>query len=174
MWFDGWSDIGRVALSTLAIYVAVIAILRFAGKRSLAKLNIFDLVVTVALGSTLASIMLTKELSIAEGVTAFVALAGLQWLVSFASLRISWFKSLIRSDARVLLKDGEFLEDAMVDERITHDEVVAAIRKDGHGKIEEITAVVLESDGQLSVISSGAAQDCTALGSFVAPNERSD
>ena len=174
MWFDGWSDIGRVALSTLAIYVAVIVILRFAGKRSLAKLNIFDLVVTVALGSTLASIMLTKELSIAEGVTAFVALAGLQWLVSFASLRIRWFKRLIRSDARVLLRDGKFLEDAMAGERITHDEVVAAIRKDGHGKIEEITAVVLESDGQLSVISSGAAQDCTALGSYVAPNERSD
>lgn len=174
MWFDGWPDIARVALSTLAIYAAVIVILRLAGKRSLAKLNIFDLVVTVALGSTLASIMLVKDLSITEGVTAFVSLAGLQWVVSFASLRVHWFKRLIRSDARLLLVDGKFLEEAMARERITQDEVEAAIRKDGHGRIEEVTAVVLESDGTLSVIVEGEAADCTALRSIQGPDDPGD
>lgn len=163
MWFDGWTDIGRIALSSLVIYGALIAILRFAGKRSLAKLNIFDLVVTIALGSILSAIVLNKDISISEGVTAFVALAGLQWGVSWASVRANWFKQLLRSDARILLKDGVFLEANMRTERITRSEVKAAIRKKGHGKIEDIAAVVLETDGELSVIVDGPAASCSAL-----------
>lgn len=78
MWFDNWSGIWRVGITALVIYAALILILQIAGKRSLAKLNIFDLVVTVALGSILASIILTKSIAIAEGFAAFIALAGLQ------------------------------------------------------------------------------------------------
>ena len=163
MWFDGWSEIWRVALTALVIYPALILILRISGKRSLAKLNIFDLVVTVALGSVLAAIILTKDISWSEGVAAFVALAGLQWLVSWASVRFDFFKQVIRSDARLLLKDGEFLRDNMRDERVTQTEVEAAIRKKGHGSIERIAAVVLETDGDFSVIEDPPASQYSAL-----------
>ncbi|WP_120075507.1 DUF421 domain-containing protein [Aurantiacibacter odishensis] len=163
MWFDKWSDVAQIAATTLVIYVLLIIILQVSGKRSLAKLNIFDLVVTVALGSILASVMLTNSLSIADGVTAFVVLAGLQWLVSFVSVRVGWFKRVIRSDARLLLKDGKFLEQEMKAERVTHGEIEAAIRKQGHGRIEQIAAVVLETDGGFSVIESPPASQYSAL-----------
>ena len=104
MWFDSWQDIGTIALTTLVIYLALIFILQIAGKRSIAKLNIFDLVVTVALGSILASVMLTGSLSIADGLAAFISLAFLQWLVAYVSVRLGWFKQVIRSDARLLLR----------------------------------------------------------------------
>ena len=163
MVFDGWFDVARVGLTALVIYAALIAILRVAGKRSLAKLNIFDLVVTVALGSVLASIILTKDISWSEGIAAFVALAGLQRLVSWVSVKSEWFKQVIRSDARLLLKDGKFLYDNMLAERVTQTEVEAAIRKKGHGSIERIAAVVLETDGDFSVIENPPASQYSAL-----------
>ncbi|RPF72864.1 DUF421 domain-containing protein [Aurantiacibacter spongiae] len=163
MWFDNWSGIGRIAVVTLVVYFGLIAILQFAGKRSIAKLNIFDLVVTVALGSILASVMLTRSLSIADGLAAFIVLAFLQWLVAWLSVRLGWFKQVIRSDARMLVKDGEFLEQQMKEERVTHDEIRAAIRKQGHGEMKRIAAVVLETDGSFSVIEDPPASQYSTL-----------
>lgn len=163
MWFDNWSGIWRIGITALVVYAALIAILQFAGKRSIAKLNIFDLVVTVALGSVLSSIILTKSIAILEGIAAFVFLALLQWVVSFLSVRWGWFKQIIRSDARLLLKDGKFLEKEMQEERVTFGEIEAAIRGKGHGEIENIAAVVLETDGSFSVIKSPPASQYSAL-----------
>lgn len=167
MWFDGWQDLWRVAVIGTLAYGALVLILRLAGKRSLAKLNIFDFVVTVALGSTLATVLLSKEVSFTEGALAFAMLALLQWLVAYFSLRVSWFRRMIRSEPRLLLRDGEFLESAMRKERITRAEIEAAIRKAGQGEVESIAAVVLETDGDLSVIASGRADDCSALRSVI-------
>ncbi|AKH41781.1 uncharacterized membrane protein YcaP (DUF421 family) [Altererythrobacter atlanticus] len=167
MFFDSWHDLFRVVVVTTCAYAALVLILRFAGKRSLAKLNIFDFVVTVAFGSTLATVLLSKDVSFAEGALAFAMLAFLQWFVAFLSLRLGWFRRLIRSDPRLLLRDGQFLEAPMRKERITHGEIEAAIRKAGHGNVEDVAAVVLETDGDLSVISGTPAERCSALRSVM-------
>ena len=65
---------------------------------------------------------------------------------------------LVRSAPRILLRDGAFLDEALDIERVTRGEVEAAIRKEGHGIIEEVSAVVLETDGTLSVICAGSRQ----------------
>lgn len=138
-------------MSILA-YGWLVLVLRFAGKRSLSKLNAFDLVVTVALGSTLSTVLLSKDVALAEGALAFGMLAILQWLVSRLSVRSDKFSKLVRSEPRLLAKDGAYRKQALADERVTADEVDAAIRKAGVGRIEEVGAVVLESDGSLSVM----------------------
>lgn len=173
MWFDGWSDIWRVVIVTSVAYAAVIVILRGAGKRVLSKLNAFDFIVTVAFGSILASITLTTSISISEGVAAFGALALLQVIVTWLSNKSDTFAKALRSEPKLLLSDGNFHDEALANERVTCDEVEAAIRKDGHGKVEDVTAVVLESDGTLSVICQGKAADCTALRSVLRPGETS-
>jgi uncharacterized membrane protein YcaP (DUF421 family) len=169
MLFDDWYDLARVAAIAVLSYGSLILILRVAGKRSLAKLNIFDFVVTVALGSTLANVLLSREVSLSEGALAFAMLAMLQWAVSSLSVRANWFKRLIRSDPRLLLRDGQCLDEAMRRERITRGEIEAAIRKKGHGSTETVAAVVLESDGELSVITQGTASECSALSSVKGP-----
>lgn len=146
------SDVLRIVVISACAYLSLIVALRAAGKRSLAKLNAFDLVVTVALGSTLATVLLSKDVSLIEGVLAFAMLALLQWIVSRVSVQSTRFARLIRSQPRLLLKDGVFLTDAMTKERVMRAEVEGAIRRGGHGRIEEIAAVVLESDGSMSVI----------------------
>jgi uncharacterized membrane protein YcaP (DUF421 family) len=163
MFFDDMTAILRVLVISVAAYATLILVLRIAGKRSLAKLNAFDLVVTVALGSTLATVLLTKDVALAEGVLAFAMLAGLQYAVALASVHWGWFKRLVRSEPRQLVEDGRFNEAAITAERVTRGEVEQAIRNHGIGRIEEVAAVVLETDGSFSVIPKGVEAELTAL-----------
>ncbi|WP_231561732.1 hypothetical protein [Nitrosococcus oceani] len=70
MFFDDWSGIGRVLMATLVAYGALIFLLRLSGKRTLAKMTAFDFVVTIAIGSVLANIALSKSTPFMEGMTA--------------------------------------------------------------------------------------------------------
>lgn len=152
MFFDSLHGLLRVVLISSLAYGWLIFVLRVAGKRSLSKLNAFDLVVTVALGSTLATVLLTKDVAFLEGALAFCMLALLQWLVARLSVTSKWFSQLVRSQPRLLVENGTYRNSAMSEERVTADEVDAAIRNAGFGRIEDVAAVVLETDGSMSVI----------------------
>jgi uncharacterized membrane protein YcaP (DUF421 family) len=152
MFFDNFFALLRVVVAAVLAYTALVAAVRIAGKRSLAKLNAFDLIVTVAFGSTLATVLLSRDVTLAEGVLAFAMLAGLQYAVARASIRWRWFRQVVRAEPRLLLENGELRRDAMAAERVTHDEVLAALRQHGLGQIGDAAAMVLETDGSLSVI----------------------
>ena len=157
MFFDNIPGLLRVVVISATAYAALVLFLRIAGKRSLAKLNAFDLVVTVALGSTLATVLLSRDVALAEGLLALVMLLCLQWLVTRLSVAWPPFKRAVRSEPRVLCREGAMLEAALEAERLTRDEVVSAIRNHGIGRLDEVEAVVLETDGSLSVIRKSAA-----------------
>jgi len=152
MFFDSPYDLLRVVVVAVLAYAALVMMLRLAGKRALAKLNAFDFVVTVALGSTLATVLLSGDVALAEGALAFAMLAVLQWAVSRLSIGSGAFRKLVRSQPRLVFEDGDFRRGAMADERVTEDEVEAVIRSAGIGRKEDVAAVVLETDGSLSVI----------------------
>lgn len=162
MFFDNLQGLLRVVAISALAYAWLILVLRVVGKRALAKLNAFDLVVTVALGSTLATVLLTKDVAFLEGALAFCMLALLQWLVARFSVASSRFGELVRSKPRLLLEAGRYRDDAMSQERVTVAEVDAAIRKAGFGRVEDVAAVILETDGEMSVIG-GSDQELTAL-----------
>lgn len=84
---DGWAALGRTLLCVGGAYVALVLTLRATGKRTLAKLNAFDLVVTVALGATMATAILSKDVAFAQGIVVVLALAGLQYVLAWASVR---------------------------------------------------------------------------------------
>ena len=150
--FDGWDGIWRTLLVGACAYACLVVILRTTGKRTLSKMNAFDLIVTVALGSTLATVLLSKDVALAEGVTAFVLLAGAQFIVTSLSIRSARFRSWIKSEPRVLLRDGVLDAPAMRDERVTRDEIEAAVRGAGYAELDEAALVVLETDGNMSVV----------------------
>ena len=144
-------------------YLLLIVVLRISGKRTLAKMNAFDFVVTVALGSTLATVLLSKDVPLAEGVLAFVILATLQFVIAWVAQRVPPIEKAIKSSPRVLLRDGQIDEAALLDERVTRDEVASAVRKSGQGDLGQIAVVVLETDGSISVIAAAAAGDRSAF-----------
>jgi uncharacterized membrane protein YcaP (DUF421 family) len=82
MFFDSWMGLLRVVVVGTLAYVILVLLLRVTGKRTLSKMNAFDLVVTVALGSTLATVLLSKDVALAEGVVAFALLVLLQYAIT--------------------------------------------------------------------------------------------
>ena len=156
MIFDSWAGLGRVLLVGVLAYAALVAILRLSGKRTLTKLNAFDLVVTVALGSTLATIILSKDVALLEGVLALALLVGLQALITWLSVRSPGFQALVKSEPSLLLRDGAFLQGAMRENRITREDILAALRAEGHAAPDGVSAVILETDGSISVLPDAA------------------
>lgn len=152
MLFDNWHDLLRVALVGILAYAGVVAVLRISGKRTLSKMNAFDLVVTVALGSILASTLLSKDVALVEGILAVCLLALLQFAIALGSVRWRWVEQIVKSKPRQLLTDGTIDGAALRAERVTRDEVLAAVRSAGFGGLEGIAAVVLETDGSFSVV----------------------
>ena len=163
MWFDSWSDVLRILAVGAVAYVTLILLLRMTGKRTLAKLNAFDWVVSVALGSTLATILLSSDVSWAEGATALALLAGLQLVVARVTTWLPWSRAVITAEPSLLLEDGRALEEAMQRHRISLSELRQAVRATGSGDMSAVAAVVLETDGSLSVISSEQAGSRSAL-----------
>lgn len=146
----------RIVTVGVLAYIGLLIFLRTSGKRTLTKLNAFDLVVTVALGSTLATILLNSQISLWEGLTAFAVLIGLQYLLTFTAVRLSWFNDLIKSEPRLLFLEGEFLQQAMRKERVKDIEIMQAVRNSGEGDLQNVKAVILETDGSMSVITNQA------------------
>lgn len=163
MWFDSWSDVGRVVAVGAAAYVSLVLLLRVSGKRTLAKLNAFDFVVTVALGSTLATILLNSKVSWADGVSALVLLVALQLAVAWAGSRVPWARKVVTAEPTVLVQHGEVLHEALLRQRVTRSEVNQAVRRTGQGALGQVAFVVLETDGTLSVISRDRLGDGSAL-----------
>ena len=157
MFFQGWPGIVRTLVVGTLAYVALVLTLRVSGNRTLSKLNAFDLVVTVALGSILASILLSEDVALLKGVAAFVLLIALQWAVAEMSVRWSGFARLVRSEPRLLVRDGEKLRGAMNAARVTGDDIDMALRMAGYTDPAAASAVILETDGSFSVIGTGEA-----------------
>jgi uncharacterized membrane protein YcaP (DUF421 family) len=152
MFFDNWMGIGRVLVVGVLAYAVLVVTMRISGNRTLSKMNAFDLVVTVALGSTLATILLSADVALAEGVVALALLIGLQFAVTWLSVRSVRISHLVKSEPQLLLHQGKLLPGRLRAARVVEAEVLAAIREQGIGTLEDVDAVVLETNGSFSVI----------------------
>lgn len=153
----------RASILLVGSYVGLITILRISGKRTLSKMNAFDLVVTVALGSTLATISLSKDTALLQGLLVLALLVLLQLIVAWISVRSETFQKIIKARPTLLFHRGEFLEPALRQERVTQEEIVAAIRSEGISNLRGVFAVVLETDGSFSVLKSEPDSEESAL-----------
>ena len=142
----------RTVVVGVLAYVALVALLRASGKRTLSKFNAFDFVVTIALGSTLSSILISQQVSLLQGIVAFGVLLGLQLAITWLSVRSPLVRGLVKSEPTLLVHRGEALHGALHRERVTMDELRAAARDGGAGSIGEIDAAVLETDGTITVV----------------------
>ena len=151
MFFHGWMSLGQTAIAAIVAYTSLIVLLRIAGKRTLAKMNAFDLVVTVALGSTLATVVLSKDVALVEGIAVLALLIAFQFVVTWLSVRSDTVRRLVRGEPTLLLYRGKFLLGAMRAQRVTESEVREAARSQGIANLTS-QAVVLETDGSFSVL----------------------
>jgi uncharacterized membrane protein YcaP (DUF421 family) len=155
IFFDTWTSLGRVILVGTLAYVGLVMMLRVSGKRTLSKMNAFDLIVTVALGSTLATVLLNRSVPLVEGMAAFALLVGLQFVITWLSVRSEGVQDLVKAEPTVLFSKGRPIPQALKRQRVTMEEICAAMRQSGHGDLDDDITVVLETDGSLSVLAGG-------------------
>ena len=152
VFFNDWYSIIRIIIITAIAYPALITILRISGKRTLSKMNAFDLIVTIALGSTFATVILNKNVSLSEGILTFGLLILFQYIITFLSSRKKSVSQLVKSSPTLMAYKGQLLKKNMLKERIDEDEIWAVIRQNDLSSLSETEAIVLETDGSLSLI----------------------
>lgn len=163
MFFNSWTDLLHVVVVGTLVYVALIVCLRITGKRTLSKWNAFDFIVTISLGSILASAFLSRTVALTEGIFAVVVLISLQYLITWLSVRFASIRNLVKAQPTLLLDRGTMLQSALCSQRVTESEVRAAVRAAGIAALEDVDAVVLETDGSFSVIKHSQAGSRSAL-----------
>ncbi len=153
--FGQSTDYIRMLIIAPLSYMFLILFIRVAGKRTLSKMNAFDLIITVSLGSTFATVILNNSITLFQGMTALFLLILLQYTVTFTSVRSKTVSRLVKSEPSLLYYEGRFLEMNMKKERVVKDEIEQFLRIGGYSSYDQISAVILETDGSLSVLSSG-------------------
>ena len=107
--------------------------------------------VSITLGSTLSSMILNK-VTITEGSIALVIIIALQYVLAFSAKKSKKLEEIINSKPTLLFYDGKFITDAMDKEVITKEEIYAEIRKFRLYRLEDVKAVVMELNGELTVV----------------------
>lgn len=154
MFFDSEYSLFRIIIIGVITYIALIIILRLTGKRTLSKLNAFDFIITIALGSTAATILISKEVTLTEGLTALLLLVSLQFIITFLSVKLPLFKNIVTARPTLVFYRGKYLKENMKKVRITRSEILQAVRNQGIGSLNKVSCVILETNGELSVLGS--------------------
>ncbi len=161
-YFAGWTPIVRIIIVGVAMYVALVIFLRISGSRTLSSMNVFDFIVTVAIGSVFGRALTAKSVALAEAIVAFGLLIALQYTVTWLQIRIPYFRRIVTNPPVLLYFNGEVVDEAMRRQRVATSELQTAVRKEQFDSLDEVEAVVLESSGEFSVIES--VSDNTAFG----------
>jgi len=159
MFFEGWVPILRVLLIGTLSYIAVVALLRYFGKRALTKMNAFDMVVTVAIGSAFASAVMSKAVTFVDGVVAWVLLLVLQRWFAGLSIRLGWFGRYLKAQPSLIIYRGNILWDNARREQLGQLEILGGLRSQGVAALEDVLAMVLEPDGSFSVVELSAEKE---------------
>jgi len=143
----------EIFITATGIFLAVILFTRIAGKRSFSKMSSFDFAMTVAIGSIIATTVLSSSVSLIQGVTGLLSVYVLQ--ISAALLRRFEFFQKVLDNTPLLLMDGEkILEHNLRKARVTESDLRSKLREANVIKLSQVKAVVFETTGTISVLQS--------------------
>lgn len=150
--FDNWKDLLWIFLMSILIYPSLLAILRAFGKRTLTNVNMFDMIITVAYGNALSSIIITKDISFADGFLVLFMMTVLQAILSKLQMHSDFLTKLVKERPVFLYYQGNFNDQAVKRQRLQEEDLLAAIRKQGIRSFEQVEAITLEGDGTVAIM----------------------
>lgn len=166
LFFSDGKSFLKVIIASIVSYFAILSIVRVMGKRTLAKMNAFDFVVTVTLGSTLSSMLLNK-VPILDGSVAVLIIVSLQYFLAYLMKRSAAFEKTVNSTPIILFYNGEFIKEALEKERITEKEILAEVRSYRLERLSDVRAVILEVNGTFSVVKKEMGVSPTSLDDLI-------
>ncbi len=154
MWqdmFDAGISYGEKAARTVLVYLALLVLLRLIGKRGLAQLNTFDLVVMLLLSNVVQNAVIGNDNSVSGGLFGAVVLLLADWVMVRQAARRDWFNRLLNGTPTVLARDGVYDRRTIVRQGIRTGDLDVAVRQQGGDAVEETSLIVLEPGGTLLV-----------------------
>ena len=152
-WFTASpSSLLGVVLSTLGIYVVLIALIRLVGLRSFSKMSSFDFAMTVAVGSVVASTILSPDPPLARAAVALASLFGVQFVIAILRKRTTWMEHIVDNEPLILMTREGMVRANLAKSRVTESDVWAKLREANVLAVDQVRAVVLETTGDISVL----------------------
>jgi uncharacterized membrane protein YcaP (DUF421 family) len=133
-------------IRTLAVYLAVLVLLRLFGKRQLAQLNAFDLVVLLLLSNVVQNAIIGNETSLPGGILGAVILIAANYVLVRLAFRHDRINRILQGTPTTLYRDGDFREQSLDHELVTREELRAALRRQGL-ELDDVETVALTPEG---------------------------
>ncbi|MBI3824770.1 MAG: DUF421 domain-containing protein [Candidatus Rokubacteria bacterium] len=143
-----WEKVFR----TVVVYLFVLIAFRLTGKRQVGQLTPFDLVVLLIISNVVQNAVIGKDDSLGGGIIGAITMLALNYAVVELTFRSRRWRHLLEARPTVLVHDGRVLEDHLRRERLTHEDLLAALRKSGIADLSHVRFAVLEPNGGISVI----------------------
>jgi len=139
-------------LRGIVVYFFLILLLRLTGKRQIGQMAPFDLVLLLVLSNAVQNAMNGGDNSIIGGAISAVSLVGTNWIVGLLTYKNKRLEALVEGRPEVLIHNGKLFEEALRQTKITHHELMTALREAGCATVEDVRGALLETDGSISVI----------------------
>jgi len=136
----------------ILIYVFLLVGLRLAGKRELAQLNPFDLVVLLTISNTVQNAIIGHDESLIGGVVGATTLLAVNYLVARLTYSSHGFERLVEGDADVLIDHGKINEESLRRELLTRKELEVAAHRQGYSSLDNVERAVLEMGGAITFV----------------------
>lgn len=156
MFFQNLDSVFQAIMLSVLSYIAIVIIFRLSGKRTLSSLNAFDFLITVIIGSISATTILSNQTKFFEGVAVIITLVVLQFIVAKMNVHSSFFSKVIKSDPTLLYYEGEYISSNLKKMRVSKDDILQEVRINSGVTMDKVHAVILESNGKLSIVTSGS------------------
>jgi uncharacterized membrane protein YcaP (DUF421 family) len=145
----------EIVARTFVVYVLVVLGLRLFGKRELAQLTPFDLVLILTLSNSVQNAMTGPDTSLVGGLVSAATLLTVNWSLNRLGRTMHLFKKWLVGEPTLLVHDGHKLEAHMKREGIDEDELLMATRQHGIESLAGVREAVLEVDGTISIVPQG-------------------
>jgi uncharacterized membrane protein YcaP (DUF421 family) len=153
--------IAEKILRPVIVYLCLIVFLRVFGKRELAQLNPFDLVVLLSLSNTVQNAMIGDDNSVTGGIIGALSLLAINWLLMWVLYRAPKVNQALEGSPTTLIKDGIVDVAAVKKESLTHEELITALNRNGFNDPAEVELCILEPNGTFFVKGRSPSNDQT-------------
>lgn len=142
-----------IVFRSVTVYLFIIFAIRIFGKTELAQLSVVDLVFILLISNSVQNAMVGDNTTLAGGIIAAISLFLVNSFFKIVLFRWKRFNRIIQGGPLMLIYEGKILKKHLEQAKITTDELEAAVREHGVGKISSVNLAVLETDGNISVLS---------------------
>jgi uncharacterized membrane protein YcaP (DUF421 family) len=140
-------------IRALVIYLALMIIFRFSGKRTLSESTPFDFVLLLIIAETTQQALLGEDYSITNALLLIITLVGMDILLSYIKQHWPSASTLIEGLPLIIVKDGRPLDEQMMKSRVDEEDVLSAARQlQGLERMDQIEYAVLERTGTISIV----------------------